>query len=416
MIDVSKDIKIKRITPHNNVCFFGYYDISPENKSGTKVLFQKAPFGDHMPSKSDALSLEFYSTKSDLYEKIDETTAWNFQEGCRLQWVNDTNCIYNIRLEDGYGSVVFDTEKMQIVRKYNFPIYSINGDAAIFYNFNRSRYAYAHNVGEEETEYSKDGIFIGNMASGNYKLLISLEQLSNDTGTSNCKNWVEHCVLNPAGDHFCFFHRWSDEKCGMHTRFCVSDLDGNYTVLLNQGFCSHFGWKNNSVISAWGRLPSKINSVQSNTILKNTGLYKALVKVYHSLIKNDSLRQKITNDAYVFFDINSLAKWKLENTDFTVDGHGTWSTDEELMLTDTYPDADNYRHLMIYKQSDNSVYELGRFFSYPDIRDSEKYSIVGIRCDLHPKWGADNNHIFFDSTHEGFRALYYVDISHLFFD
>lgn len=416
MVNIENSGGIRRITPKDEVCFFGYYDMSPENIDGQKVLFQKAPFGDHMPSITDNLSIEVYSFATKQFKKIGETTAWNFQEGCRLQWINNSECIYNVRTEQGFGSKVYDTNNDNIIRTYDFPIYSISNNKCTFYNFNRSRYSYAHDIEKEETDYSSDGIFIGDLISGKSRLVISLEKLSNDAGSQGQRNWVEHCVLNPSGDKFCFFHRWDNANSGMHTRFCVSDLTGSYEVLLNQGFCSHFGWKNDDIISAWGRLPSKINSVQSNAFLRNTWLYKAMVKVYHSLVKGDSLRQKISNDAYIFFDVRSLNKWKLENSDFVVDGHGTWSKNENYMLTDTYPDHENLRHLMMYNESENKVYELGKFFSYPDIRDTDKYSVIGIRCDLHPKWSYSNKNIYFDSTHEGYRALYMLKVDELFDD
>ena len=413
MKDLSQEVQVRRVTPKDEVCFFGYYDVSPENASGTRVLFNRAPFGDRMPSKSDALTLSFYSFETKESRTIGETTAWNFQEGCRLQWVSDRACIYNVRTDAGYGSVVYDTEAEKELRRYDFPVYSVCGRRCVFFNFNRSRYSYAHEVSQEETDYARDGIFLGDLETGKSELLLSLEKLSRDAGSEQFKNWVEHCVLNPSGDLFCFFHRWSDEKSGMHTRFCVSDLNGEYKVLLDQGFCSHFGWKNDRIISAWGRLPSKINSVQSNPLLIRTGIYKVLVSLYHRTVKNASMRQKISNDAYIFFDVQSLRKWKLDNPDFVVDGHGTWSKNEDYMITDTYPDSGNFRHLLLYHAPDNQVFELGRFFSYPDIRDTERYSIAGIRCDLHPKWGENNRHVYFDSTHEGYRALYMIDLSRM---
>jgi hypothetical protein len=413
MKDISKVIAVEKMTPDNKVCFFGYYDISPENLSGTKVLYNMAPFGDHMPTKNDELIVGYYSFEKAKYYVIDSTTAWNFQEGCRLQWINDNKCIYNVRRKKGYGSVVYDTLKGSIVHEYNFPVYNINGSKCLFYNFNRSRYSYAHELNEEKTDYSRDGIFIADLISGESKNIIVLEKLSRDAKAEKFNNWVEHCSFNPSGDHFCFFHRWIDQSGSMHTRFCVSDLGGNYKVLLNEGFCSHFGWKNDKVITAWGRLPSKINAIQGNTFLKNTGLYRGLVSIYHTLIKGDALRQKISNDSYIYFDIETCNKWKLEEPYFIADGHCTWSKDERYMLTDTYPDSDNLRSLMIYDSKEKEVYLLGKFFSYPDVRDKERYKLAGIRCDLHPKWTYKETYVYFDSTHEGYRGLYRAKVDRI---
>lgn len=407
--------KVNRVTPEGKHCFFGYYDNSPESPDGTKVLFNTSSFNDRMPDKSDILEVGYRDLKTGIYHKIGETTAWNFQEGCRLQWLNNDEVVYNVRSKMGYCSLIYNIHKENAVREFDRPVYSITSDGryALTYNFNRNRYCYAHDSEEEKTDYKEDGIFLLNLLNGESKLIISLEKLAVTNNATLYNNWVEHTVFNSSGDHFFFHHRWNDNNGIMQTNFYVSDLDGNLTPLISRGFCSHAGWKNNSVITAWGRLPKGINkaqSVQSPIIRK--GLRIAL-KVYHLLIHSASVRQKLTNDSYVFFDKESGTKYKLEKSDFVSDGHCTWNTQGNLMLTDTYPDSDNMRSLMIYSEEEKEVYLLGKFFSYPDIREKEKYALAGIRCDLHPKWSYNCKRVYFDSTHEGYRALYCVEMDSL---
>ena len=37
--------------------------------------------------------------------------------------------------------------------------------------------------------------------------------------------------------------------------------------------------------------------------------------------------------------------------------------------------------------------------------------ITDVRCDLHPRWNRKGNAITFDSTHEGFRGIYRVELT-----
>lgn len=412
MIDVSNKLRIERIGLEGKHTFFGYYDIFPENKRGDKVLLNVAPFNDHMPNGSDCLSVGYVDTTG-TYHEVGETTGWNFQEGCRLQWVGDDILAYNVLDGDRIRCRIVDTASNREVAFLNHSIYhySAVSHKIVTYNLFRSRYCYPHKKELELTDYDKDGLFVGNIDDTDYSLIISLNRLANDVGSEASKTWIEHAVFNPSGDKFYFFHRWESESGGFYTRFCVSDLQGHYTVLLDSGACSHAGWVSDSMISAWGRMPNKFNSIQKSSFLQKTGIWKLGTGIYHRLVKSPSVRQKVTNDAYILFDLTNGEMSKLENAEFTSDGHETWSKDSRYMLTDTYPDENNQRQLMLYDAQDDIVYELGKFLSYPEIKSDLYRDIPGIRCDLHPKWSYREQYVYFDSTHEGYRGLYRVDIS-----
>lgn len=413
MKDISNEICAERVTPENGQYFFGYYDISPESFDGTKLLINRAPFIDRMPQIGDEIEVGYIETDTFVYTPVGRTTAWNFQEGCRLQWLDETKLVYNIRAGHQFKAIVYDIVQGIQVRTYDIPIYSISCGYALSYSFTNNKYDYPHTDDELSEDLYKDGVYLLNLDNGTYNRIVSNKTLDEIAGIDASNGQVEYCVFNPIGDRFYLYYRWNDKSGAAHTMLCVSDLKGNVKELLNSNFISHAGWCGNEKITAWGRLPSKINSVQSNSFLKNTGLWKFAVGLFHSIVRSPRFRQKLTNDAYIMFDLTSERVYKLENAGFTSDGHCTWSSNTRFMLTDTYPDENDKRHLMIYDEERDLVYLLGKFYSYPDKMKEKNalWNASALRCDLHPKWGRTRKYIYFDSVHEGYRGLYRIDIS-----
>ena len=107
--------------------FFGYYDVSPESPDGARILACRAKFIDHMPSANDELEIgyldrnvcseaENFGEKKHIAEDgfsiLDTTTSWNFQEGCRLQWLDNYRAIYNSRYMDGEKNRFYITKRI----------------------------------------------------------------------------------------------------------------------------------------------------------------------------------------------------------------------------------------------------------------------------------------------------------------
>jgi hypothetical protein len=88
---------------------------------------------------------------------------------------------------------------------------------------------------------------------------------------------------------------------------------------------------------------------------------------------------------------------------FKRDGHCSYSADGRWMLYDSYPDTKRLQQLWVYDLVNRRGHELGRFLS-PAV------PVIDIRCDLHPRWLPDGR-VSFDSTHEGFRGVYQVDVT-----
>ena len=419
MIININNIEIKRVTPKDSHFFFGYYDISPESPDGSKILINKAPFIDRMPRVGDELIIGYIDSESFEFHQIGLTTAWTFQEGCRLQWLDNDRIIYINRSTNGssFHSFVYSISEKVIVREYERPVYSITADGkyAVSYSFFNNRYSYAHNEEEEVFDYDNDGIFLTNLQTGESKLLLPLSFFAEKAGALDRKNWIEHCVFNPKGDRFYLYHRWLQIDGKMSTRMYESDLEGNCRVLLDTSFCSHSGWRGDREITTFGRLPNRFNAVEKNDFLRKTGIFKIAVDLYHFFVRGSKARMLVTNDSYIMIDLDEHTCVKLDNKDFVGDGHCTWSKDKRYMLTDSYA-INHERYLFIYDFEADKLYNIRKFCSLPsrDHTNDTNWDESGMRCDLHPKWSFSENHIFFDSVHEGFRGLYRIKTDELF--
>lgn len=90
------------------------------------------------------------------------------------------------------------------------------------------------------------------------------------------------------------------------------------------------------------------------------------------------------------------------------DGHGTFSPDQNWMITDTYP-AGGLREQKLYlmNMETEAVLPLGRFEEPREFR----LKTGGSRCDLHPRWSPDGTMIGFNSTYSGSRQCYLIKFS-----
>src|SRR5439155_9256544 len=66
---------------------FGYYDKTPWDASGRYLLALEAPFCDRSPGPRDVATLGVVDLlESERFIPFGETRAWNWQQGCMLQW------------------------------------------------------------------------------------------------------------------------------------------------------------------------------------------------------------------------------------------------------------------------------------------------------------------------------------------
>lgn len=370
--------------PGKKEVFFGYYDKSPFSLSGNTLITHAC---NHLtkgkPNPYKPISIVLTDLDSGQIIGEWESQAYNWQQGSRLQWIDEEEFMFNTYNSNtrALGSLRVN-KNGKIVKKYSHPIYDVySGKYALTLNFARLNllckdYGYRCDINYQEsalTDLANDGIFKLDLQSGDFNLLVSLEQIcsldSNKT-IQKALHTVNHLMIAPDGGQFIFIHRYYI-KGRRFDRLIHSDFYGrNLKVLIADGLASHFSW------------------IDSERIL---GYFST----------------KEHNRGYGFIDVRSGEIARLTNRPLQALGDGHPSMyNEEWILTDTYPNRSRMKFLGMFNITNDLMIPLGEFFESLDY-----YSET--RCDLHPRINFGNNIVSFDSVHCGVRGLYWLDLNEI---
>jgi hypothetical protein len=383
------------ITKGPEAHWFGYYDKWQVNASGRFALGCKVSFEGRSPKATDVLEIGLIDLlQNNLWMKIGESNAWGWQQSCMLQWVpgNKDLVIWNDREGGRYVSRIYSI-KDRSIRTLPAPVYALapNGEFAIGTAFNRIQhlrpgYGYAGIPDPHKAKMAPDeiGLYKMNLATGIINDLLSLRDLAYlphlGEDVSNNWHWFNHLLVSPDSKRLLFLHRWRPEilenqvmaRTGFVTRMITVDREGkNLFVADPSGYSSHFIWKNSREILVWTRPLGKKN-----------GFW---------LITDRSDEMKLIGEK-----------------EMPKNGHNTYvpNTNNEWVLNDTYPDEDRNITLYLFHVPSRKKVILGKFYS-PEGYYGEW------RCDLHPRCDQQGKRVFFDSTHEGNRQIYFLDISEI---
>jgi hypothetical protein len=391
---IKKHLPVARISQEGKHCFFGYFDKYPWDISQRYLLGHQTDFMGRQPEAGEKAVIGIYDLDDqNKFIPLAETTAWNWQQGAMLQWLNDdpNKIIYNDREEGRFVARILDIttgDKQTICR----PIYCLSGDGryALSVNFSlldkeRPGYGYPglENPWEGIDHSDEDGIWLVDLKNNSAKLLISYDQVVKQfylPQMDNVPNWFNHLLFSPDSERFGFFHRWRTETSVVDgvvyashlTRMYTADIHDNSLYPLNlDDMSSHYTW---------------INDKQ---------------------IINYSRRFGSGDHYYLYTDetdkVDIIGKELFDD-----DGHCSYSLDEKWMLTDSYPTPENgnIRYLYLLDVENEIRYEIGSFYSDPSLP-------IPTRCDLHPNWSRDCRKICIDSIHEGYRGIYVMDVSNI---
>lgn len=391
---ISKKIKVEGnvicLSPEDEEYeyFFGYYDKSPWDITDRYVLCLRAKntWQDVSPKeKAEIILIDTFKEKNDMarVKKLGETSSWNVQQGCMLQWLGpdySSKIIYNDFRNKKFCSIILDINTLK-EKVIDAPVYSVSNDGKIALTLDFTRlYSLRPGYGYYNEIEKTKGIALPNetciwtidLENNIVKPILKYTDFSNFQPRSEMQEGgsihkVNHIMINPNGKRFMVLYRWFN-KSRKYSRLITCNIDGTDMYLLNdEDMVSHCFWKNNSEILAF-----------ENKYKTGAGYY---------LMKDKT-------NKYIHC-------WpQLSN-----DGHPSYSPNREFVVTDTYPNRTRIAEVKIMdgNEKNNHIKIIAKVFA-PFKYDNDT------RCDLHPRWNRKGDEICFDSVFEGKRGLYSIKI------
>lgn len=379
---------IVRVSPDEpGEYFFGYYDKSPWDASGQRMLCMRAKDTWSEPDpldEADILMLD-NSSYGQSVRKIATTHSWNVQQGCMAQWLGpdfSSQVLYNDMRDGKYCSVIINQDNGQ-ERVLPMPVYTVSpdGKTALTLDFSRLhnlRAGYGYSALPEKTKGvslpDETCIWKMDVETGKVTQLFKYTDFAKfeprpEMLEMGSVHKVNHVMLSPNGKRFMVLYRW---YCGQrkYTRLITCNIDGSDMYLLSDDdMVSHCYWKDEEHIIAF-----------ENKKDGGTGYYMMKDKTQ----EYQHLWPQLSND-----------------------GHPSCCpTDNHLVVFDTYPDRTRIQEVKIARDTDvegKEIKVLARLFA-PFKYDNDT------RCDLHPRWSRDGKQICFDACFEGHRGLYVVNV------
>jgi hypothetical protein len=377
---------IRALTKGPKFHWFGYYDKLEFDPTGRYVLGNEIDFEHRSPRSDDVARVGMIDTRDgDKWIELGESRAWNWQQGCMLQWLpgSRTEVIWNDRQDNRFVSHILDV-KSRRKRTLPGPVYAISPDskwavAPDFARLNDCRPGYGY-AGLPDKNFDvlapKDaGIWKMDLKTGKRDLIIPFAEAAKipyaKSGLDDSKSWFNHLLVSPDGSRFIFLHRWREKtrQTGSYeTRLFTAGAGGSDLYVLDpHGRTSHFIWKDARHVTAWAWHPSHGN------------------KFYTYRDKTDQVEVVAPNV-------------------MTENGHNTYLPGNRWILNDTYPDKERKQHPYLYDTQTGKRYPLGHFFS------PQQYTGEW-RCDTHPRYSPDGRSVVIDSPHgDNGRQLYMIDI------
>ncbi len=376
---------VRPLTQGPRAHFPGNNDGSPWDASGRYALVLEAEADNRTPLPGEKAAILLVDGEKGAAQQIADSAAWNWQSGCRLQWLPSARrpeIIFNDVCEGKHVAVILDiqTGARRVLPR---PIHAVSPDGKSALSINLARlthlrpwqeYAGVRDEFVADFTPKNDGIWWMDLLTGESRLLVSIDQAVKFRPKPNMED-VKHrfdaVMLNPSGTRFLFLQRWSRLIGGrpFNERLWSCNTDGtDLHIVADHDSVPHFEWRDDTHILAWAA-------------------------------------QERQSERYLLFTDRSDEVEHIGVDHLTEGGNGSYSPDRRWLAADTYPDTRTRRQLLLYELATDRRVNIGAFTTPPPFLRGE------LRCDLNPRWRADGKQLCFVSSHEGVRQVYAMDVS-----
>lgn len=374
---------MRRITPHGEDFAKGFFVVDPWDADERLHLAHRLPFTDRLPGPGDEATVGVIDTHDDdRFVPLANTTAWNPKLGAMPHWIpgRSRTMIFNTYDGTGYRARILevDTGDSELVGK---PLFTVSRDGRYGFGHDYARvavlrpgYGYHAHPAPPAMPIAPhdDGLFRIDLKRGTSELLVSYGQLAADYCGPDLDqpliigraltNWSSSRLLISFRHHDPADDSWP-------TAIVTMDLDGaNQHLLCDFGNVpKHFDWFDDERLWLWATWP-------------DTG------RGFHLVTDRTGHREPVARGG------------------LKVDGHLSRRVGGGPILTDTFPDEHRMQHLWLYEPESQQAVHLGGW-------DAPWLGSMDLRCDLDPSWSPSGATVSFTSVHEGFRAIYLLDVS-----
>lgn len=404
--------------------FFGYYDRTPFDAVEGRLLCHSVEFDGRAVKAGDRAEIGLWDLGSGSYTILAETGAFNWQQGSLLQWLPATGgsrVVFNDRTADRFvGVCVQLKEGTRTYLPSTVSALTADGRWSVTPRFERLYYTPGyHYEGLALTEWRGalppgDALLRMDLRTGAVEPIVEVARLAKHRPTpsmAGANHYVDHVWAAPSGTEIIFLHRWKAADEQPFTRLYRCSLDGSDLRLYpDSGRYSHATWLDADRFLIWGR------PLAAYARLRRSGgparwLLRPFLAVWRRNSKRSALRKvahQVSRDGFLLFGSDSKAAQTLAPAVLTQDGHpSACPVSRDWLLLDTYPDQEDYQHLLLYHFPSERLVELARVYAPPFFQDT------GFRCDLHPRWSPSGRLVCVDALCRSRRQMLVLDVSGL---
>jgi len=388
-------ISVRQITfgpKHHFFGYIGHVQNIPWNAAGRYIVALQTTFQERMPNPDEAADIILIDTQKDFAIKIvDQTRAWNPQQGTMLYWNPDsseTQFFFNDSDVESHKvfTVLYDISKGKRVREYRyddtpFGNSGVAQNGGYFLGINYGRMATLRPVtgypgtfdwtgGANHPE--NDGVFKVNIATGEKQLLVSFKKLAallrpKDPRVDTAPLFINHTMWNRDDDLIKFSVRgnWNlpDNKKRISVGFTINP-DGSELRRRHDPIGGHNDWE-------LGR--------------RLLGAYKGGIALYD--YDKKEIVEKVV-DPGIYPDPKG---------DNAVSPDATWLVNGSSM--------GSYNIYTLFRRSDGAWVRTQKF-------DRGRYRSGPTRIDGSPCWNRDGNQVLFPAlTKNGTVQLFVITIN-----
>ena len=127
-MEESKKFEVVRLTDGPLHHLFGFHDLLATNAGGDKLLSLEVKDISRPPLPFEKAGVGYVDLGSRKFVRLGETNAYNYPQGARQQWIDDSRFIVNNQVGDHWGADIYDTVQGCVIKTSDYPCHCLSAN------------------------------------------------------------------------------------------------------------------------------------------------------------------------------------------------------------------------------------------------------------------------------------------------